>query len=323
MSVGENIKKRRKALGLSQQVLADALGYKTRSSITKIESGETSLNNDKLFTFANILNTSVEYLLTGNSSQTEHSIDNNLYVESEKFVEKGAKKCISILLAGGKYRVNKLNVPFQFVTVKDKPIVLYTMEVYQRHPLIDDIYVVCLDGWEDLIYNCVENYNISKFRKIIPAGENGIKSVKNAIEWLTPSNSNYDIVILQEATRPLIDLETISNAIYCCKKNGSAIPFTYLEDTTPFLFNKQTQNISHLDAYSLISLQSPELYTLGNLKYSFIEASKTNHELTENNCSVFMHHIGRKLSFCDGNNNNLRIIHENDLKLFEAILNNI
>ena len=321
MSVGENIKKRRKDLKLSQQDLADALGYKTRSSITKIEKGETSISNDKLFSFANILNTSVEFLLNGSHDQTHHVIEDSLNAEPDNISEKHTKKCIAVLLAGGKYRVNSLNVPFQFVSVKEKPIIMYTMEVYQRHPLIDDIYVVCLDGWDDLIYNCVEKYNISKFKKIIPAGENGIKSVKNSVEWLSLTYNNYDIVILQEATRPLIDFETISNAIYCCKKNGSAIPFTYLEDTTPFILNKQTQNITYIDAYSLISLQSPELYTLGNLKYSFIEATKINHELRENNCSVFMHNIGKKLSFCNGSNNNLRIIHDNDLKLFEAILN--
>ena len=65
MSLGENIRRRRLELGLSQQELADALGYKTRSSIAKIEKNGSSISEDKLATMANALKTSVSYLVTG------------------------------------------------------------------------------------------------------------------------------------------------------------------------------------------------------------------------------------------------------------------
>lgn len=320
MIIGENIRKRRLELGLSQQDLADALGLKTRSSIAKIEKNISKLSQDKLTTLANYLNTTVEYLLTGAGQHIQdESSKGKIIPKDSSLFARNTTKCTAIILAGGKYRVNKHNIPYQFVTVKNKPIIIYTMEAYQRHPLIDDIYVVCLSGWEDFLPAYAEQYNISKYKGTIPAGESGIQSVKNAVEWLTTSHKISDILILQESTRPFVDSETITNAIRCCKQHGSAITFTHLEDTTPFLLGKDGKTVTPVDAYSLITIQSPEVYSVGSLRFAFQEATKIKHPLTETICSVFMHNLGKELSFCEGNHNNLRIVYEEDLKLFEAL----
>ena len=68
MSVGNNIKKRRLELRMSQQELADAMGYKTRSTIAKIESGENDVSQTKLMKFAVALDTTVEFLVSGYST---------------------------------------------------------------------------------------------------------------------------------------------------------------------------------------------------------------------------------------------------------------
>lgn len=324
MTAGENIRKRRLDLGLSQQDLANALGFKTRSSIAKIEKNASKLSHEKLLTLSNVLNTTADYLLTGKESDNETSFRGNVFYGSEinEIPSPNGKKkrCAAIILAGGRYRVNKYKIPYQFVCVKEKPIIIYTMEAYQRHPLVDEIYVVCLEGWEDFLPAYAEKYNITKFKGIIPAGEKGIQSVKNAVEWLSSSYSASDIFILQESTRPLVDSETISNAIHCCKQFGSAVTFTRLEDTNPFLLDRDGKSVIPVDAYNLITLQSPEVYSLGLLKYAFIEAAKIKHPLTETICAVFMHNLGREITFCEGNHNNMRIVYDEDIRLLEALI---
>ncbi len=324
MTTGEIIRKRRIKLHMSQQDLADALGLKTRSSISKIEKNNGRLSQQQLEVLSNTLQTSVNYLLTGeDEGDLYHGrILSQDEVASATYYQPthSKKKIAAVILAGGKYRINKHKIPYQFVTVKNKPIIIYTMEAYQRHPLVDEIYVVCLTGWEDYLPAYAEQYNISKFKGIIPAGNRGILSVKNAVEWLYSSYKSTDILILQEATRPFIDSETISNAIRCCKQYGSAVTYTHLEDTTPFLLGKDGKSVTPVDAYSLITIQSPEVYSVGALRFAFHEATKINHPLTETICSVFMHNLGRDLSFCEGNHNNMRIVYEEDLKLFEALM---
>ena len=321
MSIGENIRKRRIDLGMSQQQLAESLGYRTRSSIAKIESNQSGLSPEKIISISHVLRTTTDYILHGISTPDSRS-PGSVISHNELAVDKQAenRKCVAVILAGGKTRINQYSIPYQFVSVREKPIVIYTMEAFQRHPQIDEIHVVCLDGWEDFLRRYAEKYNLTKLREIIPAGNSGVESVKNAVEWLRIEHTPYDLILIQEATRPFVEPETIANAILCCKKYGSAIVFERLDSLTPFLINESGSGLTHLNANHLVNVQSPEVYTLGTLRQAFAEAEKINHPLTETICAVFLYHLGRNIRFCEGNHNNLRIVSEDDIKILNALL---
>lgn len=324
MTLGECIRIRRMQIGMSQQELADALGYKTRSSIAKLEKDQSKISHEKLVSMAHILKTSPSALLEGMPFTTVSSpatiLSNVDFDRLNHGEHEENKKCSAVILAGGKNRVNRYNIPYQFVSVKDKPVIIYTMEAFQRHPLIDEIHVVCLEGWEDFLRPYANKYGITKLKEIIPAGTTGIQSVKNAVEWLTPTHNAFDILLVQEATRPFIDPETISNAILCCRKYGNAIVFERMDRLTPFLMDKNGAGLSHLNANELINVQSPEVYTIGALRQAFNEAISAGHTFDETICSVFMYHMGRKLKFCEGSHNNFRIVYDEDIKIMEALI---
>lgn len=61
--IGKRIKSRREALGLTQQELANLMGYKSKSTINKIEMGKNDVSQSGVTKFANVLNTSVAYLM--------------------------------------------------------------------------------------------------------------------------------------------------------------------------------------------------------------------------------------------------------------------
>ena len=71
MTIGEQIRKRREELGMTQQQLADRLGYKSKSAINKIELGINDVAQKRIVDFANALNTSIEYLLDMNKKEPE------------------------------------------------------------------------------------------------------------------------------------------------------------------------------------------------------------------------------------------------------------
>ena len=133
MDIAHNIKRRRMELNLSQQELAQAVGYRSRSTIAKIEGGEIDPPLSKLMSFSVALDTSVEALLTGSRPAWE---------ESASVPAGDGKGNIAIILAGGKSTRNMQNIPNQFINVLGKPVIVYCLEVYQSHPLIDDIFVV-------------------------------------------------------------------------------------------------------------------------------------------------------------------------------------
>jgi transcriptional regulator with XRE-family HTH domain len=121
MSVGSNIKKRRYELRMSQQELADAMGYRTRSTIAKIESGENDVSQRKLMRFASVLDTTVEALISGISTP-------RAFADTPPAQQKNHN--IAVILAGGKTGKNQQNIPSQFISVYGKPVIASHSNAY-------------------------------------------------------------------------------------------------------------------------------------------------------------------------------------------------
>lgn len=313
MSVGTNIKKRRFELKMSQQELADAMGYKTRSTIAKIESGENDVSQKKLVKFAQVLDTTVEALISTFSSSVQHN---------EALLPKptNRNKNIAIILAGGKSGRNRQNIPSQFIDVNGKPIIVYCMEVYQSHPLIDDIYIVCLKGWENIVRAYAEQYGMTKVKNIIPAGSNGISSLKNAVDYVNKHYNGDDFLVIQEATRPMVMPEMISKILQSSSKRGSATICHSMNDYVQF--KVENKKAKYVDRDSLIALQSPEAHRLSLINEVFLKAKKEQHPLTESCCTMLLYNLGYSINFVEGNVNNIKIVREEDIAAFSAMVRN-
>lgn len=312
MSIGANIKKRRYELRMSQQELADAMGYKTRSTIAKIESEENDVSQKKLQKFATILDTTVEALISGYSSP----VDNPYALDSTQ--TQRDYKNIAIILAGGKSGRNRQNIPSQFINVHGKPIIVYCMDVYQAHPMVDEIYVVCLKGWENIIKAYASQYGITKLRGIISGGNSGIISLNNAIELIRTKCSPQDLIIIQESTRPMITTEMISRLIQSASEKGSATICHSMTDYVQFDISKSTAK--YIDRNALIALQSPEAHRFSLLDEVFQKAKIQNHQLTESCCTMLLYNLGYKINFIESSINNIKIVREEDLSAFSALV---
>lgn len=305
MGIAENIKLKRLRLGLSQQELADRMGYKSRSTITRIEAGDNKVSEVKMSKFARVLDTTVEFLNTGQEiEQTE--------IRRERKAD--GKRNIAIILAGGKSTRNLQNVPNQFINVIGKPVIIYSLEAYQRHPAIDEIYVVCLKGWENILTSYAKHYEITKLTGIIQAGDTGIKSVNNGVDYLKCRDD--DIIIFQESTRPLVTEEIISKLLHACK--GSIVVYEPMDDYIQFYENGDKKEYVERD--KLISLQSPEAYEYGLLREAFEKAEKTKHRMDETTCAMMMYNLGYELNLCEGNHNNIKVVRQEDITILSALM---
>ena len=88
---------------------------------------------------------------------------------------------IALIIAGGCGRRMGQDIPKQFICVKDKPIIIYTLEVFQKQKNIDKIVVSCLDGWQQFVQAYARQFQISKLEKIVVGGENGQNSIWNGL----------------------------------------------------------------------------------------------------------------------------------------------
>lgn len=318
MSIGANIRKRRFELKMSQQELADAMGYKSRTTIAKIESGENDVTQSKLQKFAKILYTTVQNLMLGNDSI---NLPTDYYIEPFAMDGTTARnKNVAIIMAGGKSSRNNQNIPNQFINVLGKPVIVYCLEAYQQHPAIDDIYIVCLKGWESIVIDYARQFNITKLRSVIPAGPSGIMSVKNGLDHIEDKYSNDDIIIIQESTRPMVTTDMISKLIQTVKSIGSANICKPMRDHV--IFSVTDSSISYVNRDTAVELQSPEAFKLNILKNAFRKAEKNNHILTESCCAMLMYNMGYYINFIEGPANNLKIIRQEDIAVFASVLKN-
>ena len=85
-----------------------------------------------------------------------------------------------IIAAGWGQRMNQ-DIPKQFINVYDKPVLIYTLESFQRHPDIDAIEVLCLAGWRDLLKAYAGQFNITKLKWIIDGGDSAQESIRNGV----------------------------------------------------------------------------------------------------------------------------------------------
>ena len=312
MSVGANIKKRRFELRMSQQELADAMGYSTRSTIAKIESGENDVSQKKLQKFAAALDTTVEALVSGYATPSPVAM-----AETASDGKPRARGAV-IILAGGKAGQNRQNVPTQFVNVHGKPILVYCMDAYQAHPSIDDIYVVCLKGWESIVRAYAEQYGITKLRGLIPAGNSGVSSLKNALDHVRGQYDISDTILVQEATRPLVRPETISRLLQACSEKGSATAGYSMKEFVQFYTGDS--KAEYIDRNSIIALQSPEAHRLSLLNQIFLKAQAQQHPLTESCLTMLMHHLGYTVNFIESPMDNPKLSREEDIAAFSALV---
>ena len=303
MSIGTNIKKRRFELRMSQQDLANALGYKTRSTIAKIESGENDVTQKKLQRFAEVLDTTVEALMSGNPSSSQSSTAYAIPELTSKSYDTEKNKTVAIILAGGKSSRNQQNIPNQFINILGKPVIVYCLEAYQTHPAIDDIYIVCLKGWEKIVTAYAEQYHITKLRNLIPAASSGILSVKNGLAYVKSKYCKDDIIIFQEATRPMVTVDMISKLLHFCYENGSANICQGMKDYVQFTYVDKKSN--YIDRETVVSLESPEAYRIGMLSDIFSIAEKKQHALTESCCAMMLFTLVYKIHFIEGSVTNL------------------
>ena len=163
---------------------------------------------------ADVLNTTLKSLIRDRSDIKDPLAQDGMQ-------EYGRTK--SLILAGGKFTRDMLSIPSQFVNVDDKPVIAYVMEAYEKHPQIEEIHVVCLYRWEKTLQSYARKYGIRKLGRIITGGRTIMDSVCLGMEAISDRLQDTDTVMLQEATRPMINIGLISMLISDYNRYGSSV----------------------------------------------------------------------------------------------------
>lgn len=225
---------------------------------------------------------------------------------------------IALIIAGGKGLRMQQEIPKQFITVNEKPVIVYTMEAFQRHADIDAIAVVCIEGWENILSAYAKQYHITKLRHIIPGGENGQSSIRNGVFELEKHYGRDDLVLVHDAIRPMLSTDIISSCIATATQYGSAIAVVPCQEAMLETQDQVSTNSSYPRA-NLKRTQTPQGFPIGVLADAHREALERGITNSIASCTLMVE-LGKTIYFSAGSEKNIKLTTPEDIDIFRALL---
>ncbi|MBE6001228.1 MAG: 2-C-methyl-D-erythritol 4-phosphate cytidylyltransferase [Sarcina sp.] len=229
---------------------------------------------------------------------------------------------VAIIIAGGSGRRMGMDIPKQFVHVYEKPVLLYTLEGFQAHPMIDAIEVVCIEGWHDVVWAYAKQCMITKLKWVVPGGSTGQESIRNGVYALEGICSEGDTVIIHDGIRPLVDASVLTDVIQVCKRYGNAVTsMPYNEQIFVVDQDDPTTTVQYIPRETLRRVSTPQAYEYTKLHRAYQEAFEKEIGIYGSSyTNTMMVELGERLHFASGSDKNIKLTTKDDLELFKAYL---
>ena len=226
---------------------------------------------------------------------------------------------IAVITAGGVGSRMHQEIPKQFLHVNNKPIIIYTLEAFQKNPSFDAIIVAVLDRWDEILWAYARQFNITKLKWVVTGGETGQESIKNCLVKLHEEGlTDNTVITIHDGNRALITQDIISDSLATYKKYGSAVAAIPCVEAV-FKSSDGKESTISISRDELFRTQTPHTYSLGKLLWAHEEAAKKNITNTAASC-VLMNILGEKVYFSLGSEKNLKITTMDDLDIFKALV---
>jgi len=228
-------------------------------------------------------------------------------------------KNVAIILAGGEGNRFNSKLPKQFIKLAGKPVIEYTLEAFQNHYLIDEIFVVIKSDYEDSVWKIVKKSGFDKVKKIINGGMDRFGSTLSALKSL----ERYDAktkVLFHDAVRPLVDEETISNTIEALDEYNAVD--TAIDATDTIIEINDEWIIKNIPNRAYMKRgQTPQGFKLGVLQKAYQTALEKNEKHFTCDCSVVNTILpSEKIKVVKSNEKNIKITYPIDLHIAEKYI---
>ena len=228
----------------------------------------------------------------------------------------------ALIIAGGSGTRMGQKIPKQFINIYDKPVLIYTLEGFQRHPLIDAIEVVCIDGWQEVLQAYANQFGITKMKWIVSGGNTGQESIRNGVYNLEGICKDDDLVIIHDGIRPMVDESVLTDVIKVAKEKGNAVTsLPYNEQI--FVINPEDPSTTqkYIPRETLRRVSTPQAYRFDLLDRSYHRAFAEEIGIYGSSyTNTMMVELGETLHFAAGSDKNIKLTTQDDLELFKGYL---
>ena len=229
-------------------------------------------------------------------------------------------KNIAVIFAGGSgRRMNTKSRPKQFLEYNGKPIIIYTLELFDNHPMIDGIVVVCIEDWIPFLEKQLKKFEINKVRKIVKGGNSGQNSIYNGLVAAEEcaKDASDTVVLIHDGVRPLITEETITDNINTVRDKGNCI--TCIPATETFIVKQGDGSLEIPTRDNSLIARAPQSFYLNDIINAHRQARKEGRVDFIDSCSM-MSYYGHKMNTIIGPMENIKITTPTDYFIFKAMV---
>lgn len=231
---------------------------------------------------------------------------------------------VAVIVAGGVGSRMGLDIPKQFVQIDGKPVLFYTLEAFERHPLVDAIELVLIDGWEDLVKGYAAQYGITKLKWIVKGGASCQESIRNGLFALEDKCAADDIVVLHDGIRPLVDAAVLDDVVAKARQFGDGVTsMPYNEQIFVVDGNDPSTTTKYIPREMLRRVSTPQAYRFDLIDGAYHEAFEKGVGITGSTyANTLMVELGHRLHFAAGSDRNIKLTTPGDIEIFKAMLAN-
>ncbi|MBS4973572.1 MAG: 2-C-methyl-D-erythritol 4-phosphate cytidylyltransferase [Clostridium celatum] len=221
----------------------------------------------------------------------------------------------AIILAGGKGKRMRSAISKQFIDIKGKPIIYYTLKKFSENKKIDNIIVVLPE--DEVKYfkeNILKKYEL-RINKIVIGGKERQDSVYNALKSL--KNSSTDIVLIHDGARPFISERIINEGIKFAEIYGAAAPGVMPKDTIK-VKNEKNFSVDTPNRANLVSIQTPQVFKFDEILECHEKIRYNGKMVTDD--TMVVEKYGYSVYLYDGEYTNIKVTTPEDLILAERLI---
>jgi 2-C-methyl-D-erythritol 4-phosphate cytidylyltransferase len=221
-------------------------------------------------------------------------------------------KTYVIIPAGGKGKRGGTETPKQYIRFHGKELIVYTLEVFQKNNLVDEIIIAAEPPYFSLLNKIAKDYNLTKITQLIEGGDERQDSVNNALKAIKADES--DLIAVHDAARPLLSDSILTKAINTAKEKGNALVCLKARDT---LLKGDQIVKEYVDRSEMYYVQTPQIFRHKDLKKAMKKAYEKNFLGTDE--SMLIKEIGIDINIVEGSMLNFKVTTMTDIEIFEKL----
>ncbi len=227
---------------------------------------------------------------------------------------------IAIIFAGGSGVRMGAGVPKQFLEINGKPIIVYTLQLFQYHDMIDKIYISVLKQFIPYMEDLIGEYHLRKVAGVLPGGKTAQDSIYNALKVAESENAKDSVVLIHDGVRPFVSYEVIRDNIESVKRCGNGITCTPCFET--ILISQDGEEVGAVPyRKETFAAQAPQSFYLKDIleAHDAVRATQSGYDNMVDACTIIRSQ-GKKAHMVMGNRGNIKVTTPEDVYIFRGLL---